>query len=357
MPKRKIPLVNQEIYHVFNRSVAKQPIFHNKKENETFLSLLEYYRFPNPPLRFSHYQRLNTQDKTKLLRGLYKKNKHLVEIYSFSIMPNHYHLLLKQSLNSGIMNFIRLIQNSYARFLNLRYKRSGSLFQSPFKAVRLETDEQFIHVARYIHLNPVKAGLCQHPKEHLWTSHLYYLTDCKGYDWLFRDILREYGKTTRVARQNFDLMVRGNLSEEIIQAIEQPKNGIIGGDFFVSWVNENFVESRHKKAKEISRKEKELQSSVTGRDIIENIQHCYDVNLAELRSTIRGQRNEARSLAIYLMRHRLGYSLKTISRWFRVENEYVIAKTLSRFKKDLNEKTCLKRMREIEHAVLRKASP
>ena len=179
MPKRKIPLVNQEIYHVFNRSVAKQPIFHNKKENETFLSLLEYYRFPNPPLRFSHYQRLNTQDKTKLLRGLYKKNKHLVEIYSFSIMPNHYHLLLKQSLNSGIMNFIRLIQNSYARFLNLRYKRSGSLFQSPFKAVRLETDEQFIHVARYIHLNPLTSFVIRDfndLKSYQWNSYLDYLS-------------------------------------------------------------------------------------------------------------------------------------------------------------------------------------
>ena len=94
-------------------------------------------------------------------------------------MPNHYHLLLKQSLNSGIMNFIRLIQNSYARFLNLRYKRSGSLFQSPFKAVRLETDEQFIHVARYIHLNPLTSFVIRDfndLKSYQWNSYLDYLS-------------------------------------------------------------------------------------------------------------------------------------------------------------------------------------
>ena len=179
MPRRKIPLVNQEIYHVFNRSVAQQPIFRNKKDSDTFLNLIEYYRFPRPPSRFSHYQRLNTQDKTKLLMGLYKKNKYLVEIYAFSIMPNHYHLLIKQSLDSGIMNFIRLFQNSYARYLNLKYKRSGSLFQSPFKAVRLETDEQFLHVARYIHLNPLTSFVINDfndLKSYHWNSYLDYLS-------------------------------------------------------------------------------------------------------------------------------------------------------------------------------------
>ncbi|EKD52187.1 MAG: protein of unknown function DUF1568 [uncultured bacterium] len=314
-------------YHVMNRGLERRNIFREPKDYDHFISLLK--------------------EITEIFS---------IEIHAFSLMPNHYHLLI-HTPKMGLSRAMRHLSGVYTQCFNKRYKRDGVLFRGRYKACLVDSNEYLTELVRYIHLNPVKAGLCQHPKEHLWTSHLYYLTDCKGYDWLFRDILREYGKTTRVARQNFDLMVRGNLSEEIIQAIEQPKNGIIGGDFFVSWVNENFVESRHKKAKEISRKEKELQSSVTGRDIIENIQHCYDVNLAELRSTIRGQRNEARSLAIYLMRHRLGSSLKTISRWFRVENEYVIAKTLSRFKKDLNEKTCLKRMREIEHAVLRKASP
>lgn len=179
MPKRKIPLVNGEIYHVFNRSVAQQPIFRNKRECEIYTNLLEYYRFSNPPFRFSHYSRLNSEEKIKILDNLYRKNKFLLDIYSFCLMPNHYHLLVSQTNNSGIMNFVRLCQNSYARYLNIKTKRYGSLFQSPFKATRIETDEQFIHVARYIHLNPITTYLLnnlEETKSYKWSSYIDYLS-------------------------------------------------------------------------------------------------------------------------------------------------------------------------------------
>mgnify|MGYP001604238793 CR=1 FL=1 len=155
MPKRKTPLVNEEIYHVFNRSVAQQPIYRNKREYNVFLNLLEYYRFSKTPLRFSHFTRLRSEAKNEILNNLYIQNKTLVDIHAFCLMPNHYHLLLKQTSDNGIKDFLRLSQNSYARYLNIKTKRFGALFQSPFKALRIENDEQFVHVSRYIHLNPL----------------------------------------------------------------------------------------------------------------------------------------------------------------------------------------------------------
>ena len=74
-------------------------------------------------------------------------------------MPNHFHLLLKQMLEGGIEEFMRKILNSYTKYYNTRYKRVGSLFQGQFKAVAIESDEQLIHVSRYIHLNPYVADL------------------------------------------------------------------------------------------------------------------------------------------------------------------------------------------------------
>lgn len=173
MPFRKIVLAKDQIYHVFNRSVAQQPILNNKRENGIFLESMEYYRFSKPPFRFSHYSRLNIAIKPSILQRLYAENNVLVEIYAFCLMPNHYHILLKQITDNGISNFIRLLQNSYARFLNIKTKRFGSLFQSPFKAVRIETDEQFLHVSRYIHLNPLTSYILKDPYQlptYVWSS-------------------------------------------------------------------------------------------------------------------------------------------------------------------------------------------
>jgi len=209
MPKRKVPLVNDEVYHIYNRSVAQQPIFRNKREYNIFTNLLEYYRFRDPPKRFSHYLRLNNEERIKLLDNLYSQNNFLVEIYAFCLMPNHYHLLLKQTSANGIKNFIRLFQNSYARYFNIKNKRFGSLFQSPFKAVRIETDEQFTHVARYIHLNPLTSYVLKdllELKTYKFNSYIDYLLD-NPRRFVNKDFLLNYFKN----RIKFEKFTEDNL--------------------------------------------------------------------------------------------------------------------------------------------------
>ena len=95
-------------------------------------------------------------------------------------MPNHYHILAKQINDNGISNYIRHIQDSYAKYFNKKASRVGALFQSPFKAVRMETDHQFIHVARYIHLNPLTSYLIKHTKDlftYPWNSWIDYSSE------------------------------------------------------------------------------------------------------------------------------------------------------------------------------------
>lgn len=180
MPQRRsVILVSNEIYHVFNRSIAGANIFaQNQKVNlNKALEIVNYYRFPQK-LRLSKFKTLPVQLKKRYLDALGSTTP-LVEIYVFAFMPNHYHLLLKQIKDKGIVTFISNFQNSFAKVFNLKNNRNGALFQNAFKAKRIQTEEQFIHVSRYIHLNPVTAFMIEFDKlaSFAWTSFPAYSTN------------------------------------------------------------------------------------------------------------------------------------------------------------------------------------
>ena len=178
MPYRKTPLIADQIYHVFNRSVARQPIFLTDTDYRRALAVTEYYSYLKPALRFSHYNRLQPPQKNEFFKNLKKNSKPCIELLAFCFMPNHLHFLIKEIKENGIATFMSNFQNSYAKYFNLKTDRSGSLFQAMFKAVRIETDEQLIHVARYIHLNPITGFILKDIEElsnYPWSSFPIYL--------------------------------------------------------------------------------------------------------------------------------------------------------------------------------------
>lgn len=172
MPYRNSPIVTNEIYHVFNRSVAQQSIFISKYDYKRALDLIDFYRFKDTNLRFSFYNRMKYQHKSDFMYSLYSTQK-LVEIYSFCLMPNHFHFLLKQLVDGGITKFLRIFQNSYARYINTKTERHGAAFQAMFKTARIESNNQLLHVFRYINLNPVTSYLLKNIeelKQYPWSS-------------------------------------------------------------------------------------------------------------------------------------------------------------------------------------------
>lgn len=177
MPYRRIIFATDEIYHTLNRGVAQAPIFLSPKEYQRFLDLLDFYRYHNSSLCFSHYNRLSQKEKEKFIGELKKRGSLLAEILAYCLMPNHFHLLLKQIEDRGIPKMLANLQNGYARYFNLRHKRLGPLFQSMFKAVRIETEEQLLHVSRYIHLNPSSSYLIRikNLSSYSWSSFPEYL--------------------------------------------------------------------------------------------------------------------------------------------------------------------------------------
>lgn len=182
MPYRKNLLVTGEIYHIFNRSVAREPIFINSRDYKRALELIDFYRFTDTYIRFSFYNRMKYHQKSDFIYSLYSTPK-LVDIFAFCFMPNHFHFLVKQNVDGGITKFIRIFQNSYAKYLNTKIDRPGAVFQAMFKTRRIESEEQLLHVFRYINLNPVTgyviptlANLNQYP----WCSYADYTNKAKN---------------------------------------------------------------------------------------------------------------------------------------------------------------------------------
>jgi putative transposase len=161
MALRKTILATTEIYHIYNRGVEKRPIFLNKRDYVRFLDATDYYRFVNCPMKFSYFRKLALKERGSVFKKLEGESKRFVDIFAFCLMPNHFHFLLKQLTDKGISKFMAKITNGFSHYFNIRHARSGYLFQGNFGAVRVEDDEQFIHVSRYIHLNPVASYLIE----------------------------------------------------------------------------------------------------------------------------------------------------------------------------------------------------
>ena len=167
MPYRVIPFVNDHFYHIYNRGVEKRTIFENRRDYSRFLKTLRYYQFAGPKPRFSKF--LNNQSsKTKL-------DKKVVEIASYCLMPNHFHLLIKQLQDGGITEFLSKLSNSYTKYYNTKHTRVGPLLQGEFKAVLIESEEQLMHISRYIHLNPFVSFLVRDLNFYEWSSYSDYI--------------------------------------------------------------------------------------------------------------------------------------------------------------------------------------
>lgn len=164
MPRRLSPLVTGEIYHIYNRGVEKRDIFTQSRDYKRFIQAIFYYQFLGPKPSFSKFSKSQIATFKPL-----NKNK-ILEIICFCLMPNHFHLLVRQLKEKGASNFIGQLANSYTKYFNTKYTRVGPLFQGTFKALRVETDEQLLHLSRYIHLNPVVSGLVENLDQYNWSS-------------------------------------------------------------------------------------------------------------------------------------------------------------------------------------------
>jgi putative transposase len=146
---RNINFVPDEYYHIYNRGTEKRNIFSSKSDYNRFLSLL-YISNNSKPVHLQ-FQGRTLNEVTKIERG-----KKLVDICVYCLMPNHFHLLIREKEDGGISRFMQKLITGYTMYFNKRHERTGALFQGKFQATHADEDTYLKYLVSYIHLNPVK---------------------------------------------------------------------------------------------------------------------------------------------------------------------------------------------------------
>lgn len=143
--KRKIPFINGEFYHIYNRGVDKRDIFSDKYDLFRFFQSMDNFNIVEPI--GSIYE--NTFKK---LGSPTPKSK-LVNFICYCLNLNHYHFILEQISDKGIEKFMQRIGTGYTNYFNEKNRRSGSLFQGKFKSNHIDSNEYLLHLSAYINLN------------------------------------------------------------------------------------------------------------------------------------------------------------------------------------------------------------
>ena len=150
MSIRKMSFVEGEYYHLYNRGNSKQKIFHDEEDYQRFISLLYV---SNTSDRFNLY---NLELALKFNVYNLERNNLLVSIGAYCLMPNHFHILIKENIEGGISKFMQKLSTAYSMYYNKKYERTGSLFEGKFKSQYLDTHNYLKYIYSYIHLNPIK---------------------------------------------------------------------------------------------------------------------------------------------------------------------------------------------------------
>jgi putative transposase len=151
MSYKKPPFAAGEIYHIYNRGVEKRTIF--LEPSDYFRMVHDLYELNDENDTFNAHRCVN--DGSIKLEKNNNKRKILVEILAFVLMPNHYHLVLRQVEENGVVKFMQKLGTGYTNYFNKKNDRVGPLFQGSFKATHVATDDYLQNLMGYIHTNPI----------------------------------------------------------------------------------------------------------------------------------------------------------------------------------------------------------
>lgn len=274
------------VYHVMNRGNSRQKTFLSKDDYQTFL---------------------NTLAETHDLWD--------IEVFAYCLMENHYHLCLRTP-QGNLSRIMRHLGGLYTQRFNRAHGRDGVLFRGRYKAIVVDADEYLASVVRYIHLNPVEAGLAKTPEQYPWSSHAVYLKLRQAPAWLkVQEVLGRFGSIKEYQK----FVLSGN-EEAIKEFYHRSRQGPLLG-------KETFRDRIRKRLSRIDREHPRYERMglrPTAERVLKQVAKEYGVLAEDLLQGRRGIDNEARKVAMYLVKRLCDLTLQETAERFRVGSYGVI---------------------------------
>lgn len=280
-------------YHVTSRGNERKEIFRGKGDREQFLAYLK-----------SAYLRYGAV------------------IHVFCLMGNHYHLLI-ETPKGNLSQIMLHINGAYTNYFNIKHKRRGHLFQGRYKSILVEADAYAGELSRYIHLNPVRAGLVDMPEKYLWSSYQYYIGKKKTPIWLSTHFILGYFEHPASSAEKYYVnFVLAGLSEKNGSPLEKTvASTMLGTDNFIEKITQDFLGVK-KKSRDLPAL-RELKK-------IENIDLIYE----EAKVHLGNNSSVSRNAALFICHEYSGKTLKEIGKYFGI-SESAVSLASTRFKQKM----------------------
>jgi len=254
-----------------------------------------------------------------------------VKVAAYCLMSNHYHLLV-QTPDANLSRSMRHLNGVYTQRYNRRHSCDGQLFRGRYKSIVVESDSYALELVRYIHRNPLEAGLVDSLTKYQWSSHKLYLSDAKKWKWLHKDyILKLFSKSKTESIRLYRQFILKGIPEEINQIFGGRRlPTVLGSKSFVDRIRDTFFASKN--FEEIP-EAKKLGPDIDR--IKRTVCKAYNIEETDLYVSRRGYFNEPRNAAIYLARHVRNDTLRSIGRQFHIEKYSTVSSIVEKVKYEM----------------------
>jgi len=258
-------------YHVTSRGNERKEVFRSFGDRERFLTYLDS-----------------------------ATERYGAVIHVYCLMNTHYHLFI-ETPSANLSKIMQHINGAYTAYFNRRWERSGHLFQGRYKAIVVEADEYAMELSRYVHLNPVRAGIVEKPEEYEWSSFRYYISNGNIPRWLKRDFILGYFDREPLAAMNkYRGFVHALLDKDYKSPLTNLTNSLIlGSNEFVDEIKDRFITDREPE------RELPILTEMADRPGLEAIEEAVD-------SVLRNDPRLSRQVKMFLCHRYSGKKLAEI---------------------------------------------